>query len=117
MLRRPVELAASGQIDIEAATLAVDGHTNTAQVSIRCLREDVGRMIQLLSEVLRRPTFPTEEVTKLQAICVQCGAPASRTQRLIDGLPASFDDPIILVGAAEAYEARCRHCHVIPGRR
>lgn len=57
-----------------------------------------------------------EVVTKLQAICVRCGAPASRTQRLIDGRPASYDDPIILVGAAEAYEARCRCCHQVPGR-
>jgi thymidine kinase len=55
-----------------------------------------------------------EEVSKLQAICVRCGATASRTQRLIDGRPAAYDDPIILVGAAEAYEARCRHCHEVP---
>lgn len=57
-----------------------------------------------------------EAVTKLQAICVCCGEAASRTQRLIDGRPASYDDPIILVGAAEAYEARCRHCHEVPGK-
>jgi len=57
-----------------------------------------------------------EAVTKLQAICVQCGGPASRTQRLINGAPAAYDDPIILVGAAEAYEARCRHCHQVPGK-
>ncbi|MGB9723241.1 MAG: thymidine kinase [Chloroflexia bacterium] len=55
-----------------------------------------------------------EEVTKLRAICVRCGAPASRTQRLIGGRPASYDDPVILVGAAERYEARCRHCHEVP---
>jgi len=55
-----------------------------------------------------------ERVDKLQAICVVCGAPASRTQRLIDGQPATYDDPIILVGASEVYEARCRHCHVVP---
>ena len=55
-----------------------------------------------------------EEVTKLQAICVVCGAPASRTQRLIDGQPAAYDDPIILVGGSESYEARCRHCHEVP---
>jgi len=54
-----------------------------------------------------------EKVDKLQAICVRCGAPASRTQRLINGEPASYDDPIILVGAAESYEARCRHCHQV----
>jgi thymidine kinase len=55
-----------------------------------------------------------EEVTKLQAICVVCGAPASRTQRLIDSQPAAYDDPIILVGGSESYEARCRNCHEVP---
>jgi thymidine kinase len=55
-----------------------------------------------------------EEVSKLQAICVVCGAPASRTQRLIDGRPAAYDDPIILVGGSESYEARCRQCHEVP---
>jgi len=57
-----------------------------------------------------------EEVTKLQAICVVCGAPASRTQRLIDGQPAAYDEPIILVGGSESYEARCRYCHQVPGK-
>jgi thymidine kinase len=56
-----------------------------------------------------------ESVTKLQAICVVCGSPASRTQRLIDHKPASYHDPIILVGASESYEPRCRHCHEVPG--
>jgi len=55
-----------------------------------------------------------EYVTKLQAICNVCGAPANRNQRLIDGRPAGYDDPLIQVGAAEAYEARCRHCHEVP---
>jgi thymidine kinase len=58
-----------------------------------------------------------EEVTKLQAICVVCGAPASRTQRLIDGQPAAYDDPIILVGGSESYDARCRLCHEVPRKR
>ena len=59
-----------------------------------------------------------EFVTKLQAICMQCGAPATRTQRLIDGQPAHDDDPIILVGASDVYEARCRNCHqVLRGSR
>jgi len=57
-----------------------------------------------------------EVVDKLQAICVVCGAPASRTQRLINGKPAAYTDPIILVGASEVYEARCRRCHQVPGR-
>ena len=55
-----------------------------------------------------------ERVDKLQAICQRCGAPASRTQRLINGKPAAYDDPVILVGAAEVYEARCRVCHQVP---
>ena len=54
-----------------------------------------------------------ERVDKLQAICVVCGGLASRTQRLINGQPAAYDDPVILVGASEVYEARCRECHVV----
>lgn len=57
-----------------------------------------------------------ETVTKFQAICLACGSPASRTQRLIDGKPAHYNDPIILVGASESYEPRCRHCHEVPGK-
>jgi thymidine kinase len=57
-----------------------------------------------------------EHVEKLQAICLSCGAPASRTQRLIEGSPAHYEDPVILIGASEAYEARCRACHVVHGR-
>ena len=54
-----------------------------------------------------------EYVDKLQAICAACGEPASRNQRLIDGEPAHVDDPTIMVGAEEAYEARCRNCHTL----
>jgi thymidine kinase len=57
-----------------------------------------------------------ERVEKLSAICVCCGAAASRTQRLIDGRPARYDDPIILVGGSDSYEARCRKCHQVPGK-
>lgn len=58
-----------------------------------------------------------EHIRKLHAICVVCGEEASRTQRLIDGKPAAYDDPVVLVGAAEVYEARCRRCHqVLPAR-
>ena len=58
-----------------------------------------------------------ETVDKLQAICMVCGAPASRTQRLVNGRPAAYTDPIILIGAQEAYEARCREHHDVPGKR
>ncbi|SDM37432.1 thymidine kinase [Halogranum gelatinilyticum] len=54
-----------------------------------------------------------EYVDKLQAICTVCGEPATRNQRLIDGEPAHVDDPTILVGAEESYEARCRNCHTL----
>ncbi len=54
-----------------------------------------------------------EKVTKLNAICVVCGAEATKTQRIIDGHPANYDDPIVLVGASDSYEARCRDCHVV----
>ncbi len=56
-----------------------------------------------------------EQVDKLHAICVVCGNEASRSQRLINGEPARYDDPVILIGASESYEARCRHCHEVPG--
>ncbi|QLK86521.1 thymidine kinase [Staphylococcus sp. 17KM0847] len=55
----------------------------------------------------------SEHITKLQAVCAVCGASSSRTQRLIDGKPAKVDDPIILVGANESYEPRCRAHHVV----
>lgn len=55
-----------------------------------------------------------EEVTKLNAICVVCGSLASRTQRLISGIPASYSDPVLLIGAKENYEARCVRCHEVP---
>lgn len=67
--------------------------------------EPFGAMPQLLCAA--------EEVTKLHAICVVCGEEASLTQRLVNGQPAHYDDPVILVGAQESYEARCRKHHVV----
>ncbi len=55
-----------------------------------------------------------EHVDKLQAICMVCGDPASRTQRLVNGQPARYDEPVVVVGAAEIYEARCRRHHQVP---
>lgn len=57
-----------------------------------------------------------ESVEKLQAICMVCGEPATRTQRLVNGKPANYHDPIVIVGASEMYEARCREHHEIPGK-
>ena len=55
-----------------------------------------------------------ERVDKLHAICMVCGNEASRTQRLVNGNPARFDDPVVIVGASEMYEARCRVHHEVP---
>jgi thymidine kinase len=57
-----------------------------------------------------------EVVDKLHAICVLCGSPASRNQRLVEGRPARYDSPVIQVGGTESYEARCRACHQVPRR-
>jgi thymidine kinase len=58
-----------------------------------------------------------ERVDKFQAICMVCGEPASRTQRLVNGRPAFYDDPVVIVGASEMYEARCRWHHEVPHRQ
>jgi thymidine kinase len=68
-----------------------------------------GQAFMVTAELMARAEF----VTKLTAICVKCGAPATMTQRIVNGIPAKYDDPIVLVGASESYEPRCRHCHVI----
>lgn len=66
--------------------------------------EPFGPMAELLARA--------EVVEKLTAIC-HCGRAATRTQRLIHGRPAHESDPIVLVGAAESYEPRCREHHVV----
>ena len=68
--------------------------------------EPFGHMPTLISQA--------ERVDKLHAICMVCGEDASRTQRLVNGEPAKYDDPIVIVGADELYEARCRLCHSVP---
>ncbi len=56
-----------------------------------------------------------EFVDKIQAVCMVCNNPATRTQRLINGRPAKKSDPVVLIGGAqESYEARCRKCHCVP---
>ena len=68
--------------------------------------EPFGSMPVLMSEA--------EDVLKLHAICMVCGDNASRTQRLVNGKPARYDEPIVIVGASEMYEARCRQHHEVP---
>jgi thymidine kinase len=68
--------------------------------------EPFGSMPELMSKA--------EHVSKLHAICMVCGDEASRTQRLVNGKPARYDDPVVIVGASEMYEARCRQHHEVP---
>ncbi len=70
--------------------------------------EPFGPMPQLLTIA--------EKVDKMTAICLVCGEPATRTQRLLDGHPALWDSEIISVGSSEKYEPRCRKCHVVPNK-
>ena len=71
-----------------------------------------GEPFETVKELLAR----ADHITYLTAVCTVCGAEATRTQRLIDGKPAPYDSPRILVGGKEAYEARCRRHHYVPGR-
>ncbi|MBI4157862.1 thymidine kinase [Candidatus Woesebacteria bacterium] len=50
------------------------------------------------------------------AICMICGEDATRTQRIVNGKPANYGDDLIVVGAEESYEARCRKHHEVPGK-
>jgi len=68
-----------------------------------------GEPFPIMAKLLAKAEF----ISKLTAICVKCGAPATRTQRIVNGIPASYFDPIVVVGASEAYEPRCRHCHEV----
>ena len=54
-----------------------------------------------------------DKVTKLKAICMRCGQDSHFTQRLVNNKPAKFNDPIVLIGAEDCYESRCRQCYII----
>jgi thymidine kinase len=56
-----------------------------------------------------------DRVDKLAAEYLRCGsATATRTQRLVNGRPASTDTPIFLIGNGDQYEARCVWCYEYP---
>ncbi len=71
--------------------------------------EPFDNMAQLLARA--------DTVAQLHGVCNRCGAPSTRSQRLIDGQPAHVDDPTVLVGGAETYEARCSGCHEVQGKQ
>ncbi|HOE69803.1 MAG TPA: thymidine kinase [Brevefilum sp.] len=69
-----------------------------------------GEPFGCMPELMARAEF----VDKLHAICMVCGETASRTQRLVNGKPAHYNEPIVVIGANEMYEARCRTHHEVP---
>jgi thymidine kinase len=97
-----------GIVDLATSLAASGRRVILAGIDTDFRGEPFGAMPQLLAIA--------EQVDKLHAICMVCGNPASRNQRLIDGRPARYDSPVIMVGSAESYEARCRNCHSVPRR-
>jgi len=113
-------------LDADTAVVAIDEAQFFDEGIVRVAQELASRGIRVLVAGLDTdfrgepfgvmPTFMAiaERVDKLQAICMVCGEPASRTQRLVNGSPARYSDPVVIVGAAELYEARCREHHEVP---
>ena len=96
--------------DISIVELCVELTDKGVEVIVAGLDQDFrrqpfGPMASLL--------IAADEVVKLRAICMKCGQTASHTYRMVDGKPARWDDPIVLIGATESYEARCRNCFEI----
>ena len=93
------------------------------ELAVRLADNGIEVIVAGLDQDFRRQPFGpmpallglADEVVKLRAICLNCGAPASHTYRMINGKPAHRDDPVILIGATEAYEARCRNCFELKG--
>lgn len=124
---RPVEnameiLRLAGEADVVGIDEAQFFDHQVVEVAMRLA--DSGKRVILAAldqDFKNEPFGPMPEllavaefVDKLQAICQQCGGPGTRTQRLIEGRPASADEPVIKVGASESYEPRCRACHELP---
>jgi thymidine kinase len=124
----PVEKASDirQRLDGEATVVAIDEAQFFDKEIIPVVEELAARQVRVIvagldTDFRGEPFGPmpelmarAEHVDKIQAICMVCGEPASRTQRLVNGKPARFDDPVVIVGAAEMYEARCRLHHEVP---
>ena len=124
----PIEKAEAipGEVDGDTTVVAIDEAQFFDEIVLKVCRDmaDEGRRVivaGLDTDFRGNPFGPiprlmaiAERVDKLHAICMVCGKPATRTQRLIDNIPARASDPIIVVGASELYEARCREHHEVP---
>lgn len=126
---RPVldvfELRERIEADTEVVLIEEAQFFDESIVDLAVEMADRGKQVVLagLDQDFRRQPFGpmpalmavADEVVKLRAICMHCGAPASHTYRMIDGRAAHWHDPIVLIGATETYEARCRRCFRIRG--
>jgi thymidine kinase len=124
----PVEKAADirQKLDKEATVVAIDEAQFFDDEIVQVVQELADKNIRVIVAGLdtnfRGEPFGSmpvlmalaEQVDKLQAICMVCGEPASKTQRLVNGKPARFNEPEVVVGASEMYEARCRAHHIVP---
>lgn len=68
-----------------------------------------GESFGSVGELLAR----ADTITKLSAVCTICQRAATKSQRLVNGVPAKIEDPTVVLGAQESYEARCREHHII----
>lgn len=124
----PVEKAADirDKLDGDATVVAIDEAQFFDPEVVNVAQELASRGVRVLiagldTDFRGEPFGPmpilmsmAEHVDKLHAICMVCGGEASRTQRLVNGKPARYDDPVVIVGASELYEARCRIHHEVP---
>jgi len=124
----PVEKAADirTRLDSDTTVVGIDEAQFMDAEIVEVARELAARGVRVLiagldTDFRGEPFGPmpilmsiAEHVSKLHAICMVCGDDASRTQRLVNGKPARYDDPIVIVGASELYEARCRLHHEVP---
>lgn len=124
----PVEKAADihAKLDDDTTVVGIDEAQFFDSQIVQVAQELAGRGVRVIVAGLDMdfrgepfgpiPTLMSmaERVDKLHAICMVCGNEASRTQRLVNGSPARYDDPVVIVGASEMYEARCREHHEVP---
>jgi thymidine kinase len=101
-----VQFLDEGIVDVISALADGGVRVIAAGIDMDFRGEPFGPMPRLLTVA--------ETVDKLHAICLMCGNPATRNQRLVNGEPAPYEGPTIQVGGDEAYEARCRGCHEVP---
>ena len=115
----------ASEIEPEAYVIGIDEANFFDQELVEKVGELAGKGHRVIisgldSDFRSEPFSPVPElmaraefVDKLNAVCVKCGSTANRTQRIVDGKPAHIDDPTVVVGADEKYEARCRSCFEI----